>query len=198
MTTKKQPKKAPQKRASKKSASKNTQKPDFEIKSNIAKKVATKKAAKNNLRIKQTKNALDSSSQKVKKSATIKSKISMEKINNSKVVQKEIFSFDEKEENLLDPGFLSNQDVFDETDHAQWQQLREQAMIQHQAKQLNKPETHSDFDGIHCVSCDIEIPKARLNLQKIRCIDCQQDLENSNKRLGGGSRSQESGGWDRI
>lgn len=39
------------------------------------------------------------------------------------------------------------------------------------------PETHPDFDGIHCVDCDTDIPEGRLKLGKVRCVDCQSHLE---------------------
>ena len=48
-------------------------------------------------------------------------------------------------------------------------------------RQLGKsaPETHSDFDGQHCVEedCQVEIPAARLALGRIRCVTCQGLLE---------------------
>ena len=97
-----------------------------------------------------------------------------------------------------DPGFLTNDDVFDEADHAQWQQLREQADIQSRAMQLNRPETHPDFDGTHCVECDIDIPLARLKMHKVRCVDCQNELEQErarNQRTSYTSKSS-SNGWD--
>lgn len=97
-----------------------------------------------------------------------------------------------------DPGFLTNDDVFDEADHAQWQQLREQADIQSRAMQLNRPETHPDFDGTHCVECDIDIPLARLKMHKVRCVDCQNELEQErarNQRTTYTSKSS-SNGWD--
>ena len=82
---------------------------------------------------------------------------------------------------VVDPGFLTNDDVFDEADHAQWQQLREQAAIHARAINLNKPEKHPDFDGVHCIDCDEKIPSARLLLSKVRCVDCQNDLEQKKK-----------------
>jgi RNA polymerase-binding transcription factor DksA len=39
------------------------------------------------------------------------------------------------------------------------------------------PETHPDFDGAHCVTCEEPIPAARLALGKVRCVYCQEDLE---------------------
>lgn len=99
---------------------------------------------------------------------------------------------------IVDPGFLTNDDVFDEADHAQWQQLREQADIQSRAMQLNRPETHPDFNGTECVECGIEIPLARLKMHKVRCVDCQNELEQErarNQRTTYTSKSS-SNGWD--
>ena len=39
------------------------------------------------------------------------------------------------------------------------------------------PETHPDFDGMHCVTCEEPIPLLRLTLGKVRCVYCQDDLE---------------------
>lgn len=46
-----------------------------------------------------------------------------------------------------------------------------------EAKRKSGPETHPDFDGEHCIDCDESIAPARLELGKIRCIDCQVMLE---------------------
>lgn len=99
---------------------------------------------------------------------------------------------------VVDPGFLSNDDVFDEADHAQWQQLREQAAIHERALNLNKPETHPDFNGEECIECGDVIPPARLALQKIRCIDCQSELESLRKRDGGPSPRSGENSWDKM
>jgi RNA polymerase-binding transcription factor DksA len=88
----------------------------------------------------------------------------------------------------MDPGVLPNDQVFDETDQAQWMQLREQAEINRRGRELGRPELHPDFDGSHCVDCDCEIQAPRLLLGKVRCVDCQQmkeDGEKRAKRLGG-------------
>lgn len=84
-----------------------------------------------------------------------------------------------------DPGFLDSSEVFDETDHAQHQQLREQAAIQERARQMARPETHPDFDGQHCVDCDDEIPEFRLKIGRVRCVDCQQAIEDEHRRKQG-------------
>lgn len=82
----------------------------------------------------------------------------------------------------FDPGFLPSDDVHDEGDQAQQSQLREQAEIQARARFINKPEVHHGFDGIHCVECGIDIPKLRLQMMKVRCVDCQTELEDMQRR----------------
>lgn len=77
----------------------------------------------------------------------------------------------------MDPGFLPNDEVMDETDYAQHMQLKEQASISHRARELNRPETHPDFDGETCVECGEDIPPARLLLKRVRCVECQTFLE---------------------
>lgn len=81
-----------------------------------------------------------------------------------------------------DPGHFPNDEVLDETDQAQHLQLQEQAAINMKARELNKPESHPDFDGKHCVDCDDEIPAARLSLRRVRCVHCQQFLEEESAR----------------
>jgi RNA polymerase-binding transcription factor DksA len=83
----------------------------------------------------------------------------------------------------MDMGPLPNDEVFDEADGAQHLQLREIAETQRRARLLNQPERHPDFDGKHCLDCESLIPQVRLNLQRIRCVECQQELENTLKRL---------------
>lgn len=100
---------------------------------------------------------------------------------------------------IVDPGFLDNGDVFDEADHAQWQQLREQADIHSRAMQLNKPESHPDFNGFECVECGEEIPLPRLKMHKVRCVDCQNDLEKDRQRVQRSTYQPKGGtssGWD--
>lgn len=82
-----------------------------------------------------------------------------------------------------DPGFMQNDEVFDETDYAQHLQLMEQAEVSRRARELNRPQVHPDFDGVHCVECDIEIPKLRLDAGRVRCVECQQEIETESKRL---------------
>lgn len=46
-----------------------------------------------------------------------------------------------------------------------------------QASAACAPEHHEDFDGLHCVDCDEEIPAARLALRRVRCVECQTIIE---------------------
>lgn len=90
----------------------------------------------------------------------------------------------DKNQDISSIDLLSNNEVYDETDQAQWIQLAEQASYQERARKANAPEFDPEFDGLHCIECDAEIPAARLKLHKIRCVDCQEELENrkNNKR----------------
>lgn len=38
-----------------------------------------------------------------------------------------------------------------------------------------QPQQHPDFDGIHCVDCDIDLPELRLAMGRVRCTDCQNE-----------------------
>lgn len=64
--------------------------------------------------------------------------------------------------------------VFDEASELE-QTLRDSGVAA--ARQLAQPETHPDFDGQHCVDCDDPIHPRRLELGKVRCVDCQHVLE---------------------
>jgi len=50
---------------------------------------------------------------------------------------------------------------------------------------LAGPESHPDFDGVHCVEedCGVEIPAARLALGYVRCVDCKTRLEAQRKQF---------------
>ncbi len=79
---------------------------------------------------------------------------------------------------------ISNE-VLDEGDQAALHQMNEnqQALAKIQAKLA--PESHPDFDGEHCIDCDKEIPEARLAMGRIRCVYCQEILENRSKLYAG-------------
>ena len=57
-----------------------------------------------------------------------------------------------------------------------------QADSERHARGKSGPESHPDFDGSHCVDCEDEIPLTRLALGKIRCVDCQTELESKKAR----------------
>lgn len=52
------------------------------------------------------------------------------------------------------------------------------------ARVKTEPEKHPDFDGAHCVeeTCGIEIPAARLEMGRIRCVECQTRRESIARR----------------
>ena len=58
------------------------------------------------------------------------------------------------------------------------------ADAERRARGKSAPESHPDFDGSHCVGCDEIIPLARLLLGKVRCVECQNDLEAAGKMRG--------------
>ncbi|OUV02514.1 MAG: hypothetical protein CBC42_06985 [Betaproteobacteria bacterium TMED82] len=49
------------------------------------------------------------------------------------------------------------------------------------ARKKTLPETDPDFDGVHCIECEENIPAGRLKLGKIRCIECQTVIEKQGK-----------------
>lgn len=38
------------------------------------------------------------------------------------------------------------------------------------------PQTHPDFDGVHCVECGDDMPPERLAWKRVRCTSCEEDL----------------------
>lgn len=75
-------------------------------------------------------------------------------------------------------------DVYDEGDIASALEMGfiAKALAEHKSKVA--PESHPDFDGEHCIDCDVGIHVVRLNMGKIRCVDCQSELELRNKLKG--------------
>ncbi len=47
------------------------------------------------------------------------------------------------------------------------------------------PQTHVDFDGVHCVACDDDMPSERLAAGRVRCTACESALEKQKKMRGG-------------
>jgi len=44
-------------------------------------------------------------------------------------------------------------------------------------QRLSAPERHPEFDGESCVACGGPIHPTRLEMGKVRCVDCQHALE---------------------
>lgn len=42
----------------------------------------------------------------------------------------------------------------------------------------------SEFDGSHCVDCEIQIPPERLALGKFTCVPCQELIERGSRLYG--------------
>ena len=61
-----------------------------------------------------------------------------------------------------------------------------------EVRRANAPETHPDFDCEHCVDCEVQIPKERLALGKVRCVQCQSRLELRRRQQG---RPQSRSDW---
>jgi len=70
-------------------------------------------------------------------------------------------------------------EVYDEVDRAQHIMLQQQEEVQRRARAMFAPESHPDFDGLHCVEedCGVVLPLERLKLHRIRCTSCQEDLD---------------------
>lgn len=43
------------------------------------------------------------------------------------------------------------------------------------------PQSHPDFDGVHCVDCGVDIPPQRLAWGRIRCTECEEYLVRDNR-----------------
>jgi RNA polymerase-binding transcription factor DksA len=59
---------------------------------------------------------------------------------------------------------------------AELQQIYNEAALE-RIRILTAPESDPDFDGVHCLDCDADIPGARLALGRIRCVLCQTAKE---------------------
>ena len=47
-----------------------------------------------------------------------------------------------------------------------------------------KAQEHPDFDGVHCVDCDVEIPEVRLKWGRVRCTACEEIIELKKRTVG--------------
>lgn len=83
-----------------------------------------------------------------------------------------------------EPEEIDSHDVYDEGDIASALErgFITQALNRHKEKVA--AESHPDFDGESCLDCGTEIPELRLKMGRIRCVDCQAELERRNKMFG--------------
>lgn len=72
--------------------------------------------------------------------------------------------------------------VLDEGEEAALRQMQENQHALSKIQSLLAPQTHPDFDGIHCIDCDNEIPKGRIADGRIRCVHCQSAIEHFEKQ----------------
>lgn len=86
-----------------------------------------------------------------------------------------------QDHNMENNDMLDNTEVYDEGDLASAYErgFIQEALNRHKEKLA--PETHPDFDGETCIGCGVDIPVLRLNMGKIRCVDCQDKLEKRKK-----------------
>lgn len=74
-------------------------------------------------------------------------------------------------------------EVYDEGDQAQHLQLLSIAQAQKQARERANRPLSPEFDGTHCIECGETIPEKRLlSIRTDLCVDCQQDLDDVNKK----------------
>lgn len=62
-------------------------------------------------------------------------------------------------------------------DAAQQQQRENEDRALANVRAQLAPESHPDFDGMHCVDGGELIPIERLRMGRIRCVDCQEAKE---------------------
>ncbi len=70
--------------------------------------------------------------------------------------------------------FEKSSDVLDMASQLQEQQ-NEQAIDRMRA--IPKVQTHPDFDGAHCVECEVDMPAERLAAGRVRCTACETVVE---------------------
>ena len=123
--------------------------------------------------------------------SAIKSKKAKEEVKPTEVNSEDTLSKEVKE--LIKPDYtepsygdekIDYDDVYDEADIASALEMGFIAKALADHKNKVAPEQHPDFDGEHCIDCDTDIPEVRLKMGKIRCVDCQAELELRNKLNG--------------
>ena len=45
------------------------------------------------------------------------------------------------------------------------------------AAAATQAQSHPDFDGTHCIDCEVHMPLQRLAMGRIRCVPCQTAVE---------------------
>lgn len=124
----------------------------------------------------------DSENFKQTKNSDLRESYSMKKNDLSQSQNKAKEELEQKGLSLLDEtqeDFAT--EVFDEADIANAIEMNNiQAAIRRNKEKLAK-ESHPDFDGENCIDCGEPIHKVRLELGKIRCFDCQTELEKRSK-----------------
>ena len=80
-----------------------------------------------------------------------------------------------------DENNQTGREVYDEADQASMFQMAENEQAIAKVKAKVAPETHPDFDGKKCLECAGKIPKARLDMGRMRCVHCQTVLEKKSK-----------------
>lgn len=77
---------------------------------------------------------------------------------------------------MIDHDELDIERISDESDRASKIELENtQECVDKVLASIERPP--SDFDGIHCIECDQEIPQARLATGAFRDIYCQELIE---------------------
>lgn len=59
-----------------------------------------------------------------------------------------------------------------------------QAVSLHNQLLQGEPERQPDFnvaDGLHCVDCEVELHPVRIQMGRVRCVDCQEWLVHTEK-----------------
>jgi RNA polymerase-binding transcription factor DksA len=64
-------------------------------------------------------------------------------------------------------------DVEDPIDHASDIAERLRSAAEQAIRREAGPEIHPDFDGVHCVDCNGDMPIERLAAKRVRCVTCQ-------------------------
>lgn len=59
-------------------------------------------------------------------------------------------------------------------------ELHQEVSLHNQSLKV-APEQHPDFDGVHCVDCEVELHVVRIQMGRVRCVDCQEWLDHAEK-----------------